>query len=222
MKSFVEGIFEDLINEIHTIKPCVVTAVDYSKNLVDVSILTKTRIADGVQEEFPDLSDIPLMVLSGSSGTARITLPVSVGDNVIVLMSDRSYSTLISETSGKEKMDSDEFKTHDLYPILAIPCFYTAQTAQTIDPLNIVIENGTSKIEIEPSGKISVVAQTAEITCESVSIDGDVSVTGKMDVSGIVSGQDFKASSIPSPFSTHTHPIAWTDPAGSGSSGVPV
>ena len=142
------------------------------------------------------------MVLSAGAGNSRITLPVKIGDHVVVLMSDRSYSNLISETLGTVPVDCDEFKTHDLFPILAIPCFFTAKTAKPIDPNNIVIENGSTEISIEPNGKVVVNALNTEIT-------------GNLDITAIL-----KAGGIN--MNTHTHPIVWTDPAGSGTSGPPI
>lgn len=184
MKDFVEGVFEDLINNIHTIKPCIVKSVNYSNNTVDVDILTQTRLQDEIQEEFPTLYDVPIMVLSAGGGSSRITLPIKIGDNVVVLMSDRSFYNLITETNGKERVYCDEFKTHDLFPILAIPCFYTFSTAKEIDASNTIIENGSTKITVEPSGKVVIDASQAEINCNTI-VNGNLNVNGDTTISGI-------------------------------------
>lgn len=155
LADILKEFLNDQMRNIHTIKPSVVTNVNYSNNTVDVQPLTKTRYEDEVQIVLPVVQDVPLLVLSANTGGARITFPVKVGDTVVVLFSDRDIGDLLS-TPGKVPRDSDSLETHPLEGIMALPCFFTAPTSKTIDSENIIIENGSSYIELEPSGDINI------------------------------------------------------------------
>ncbi len=55
----------------------------------------------------------------------------------------------------------------------------------------------------------SVIQQTGD-----ANLDGNITITGSLVVTGEITGNGVA-------LSTHTHPITWTDPAGSGDSGAP-
>lgn len=151
----MNNMFRDKFRNIHTIKPCVVT-----KNngfTVSVRPLTTTKYRDGQQLPIPEIPDVPLMIYSGTKGGARVTVPVVEGDTVVVLCSDRDVGNLFESTVNTNSIfPSDEYTPLELYPIMAIPMFFTEPEGRPVDTKNIVIENGSTKITVKPSGDIDI------------------------------------------------------------------
>lgn len=160
----MELFFRDSIRRLATIKPAIVQAVE--GNRVRVKPLTKTLYKDGTQIECPELFDVPLMIYSAKKGSARITVPVSRGDLVVVLFSDRDYGNLLNENiTAANPQDGDDLWCMGLYPIMALPCFFTLPQEKDISSDNIVIENGSTSITVAPSGEVSVKASKATFDC---------------------------------------------------------
>ena len=185
------------LRQVHTIKPAIVTKVNHSKNTLDAKILTNTKYGSGVNMPQPDVRNVPFFILSASKGNAKITMPLTPGDNVLILFSDRDYGNLL-KTGGSTPVDSKDLKTHEYDPILALPCFYTTPNATEVDSSNIVISNGASSITIAPDGNIDVLT-TADTTITAtnltVNASGAVNITaptttinGNLVVTGTVVG----------------------------------
>lgn len=171
----------DKLRNVHTVKPCVVTKI--TGNRVSVKPLTATKYHDGSQFDLPILDDVPLMIYSANMGGARITVPITVGDTVIVLCSDRDTGDMMNTKITKaQAFPADEITPLELYPILAIPCFYTIPSEKAISTTDIVIENGSTKISVKPDGDIDL-DTTGNINANAggdINVDagGAVNVTG--------------------------------------------
>lgn len=180
----------DKLRNVHTIKPAVVTKV--TGNRVSVKPLTTTKYHDGTHLPLPVLDDVPLMIYSGQKGKARVTVPVGVGDLVMVLCSDRDTGDLLNSTVKSQKYFlSDEITPLELYPILAIPCFFTIPTEKELSGTDIVVENGTTKITVKPDGNIEMEAE-GDVTVNAggnvdVNSEGDTNIVseGTVNVSGV-------------------------------------
>lgn len=223
--------FRDKLRNVHTIKPCVVTKVnDFT---VDARPLTSTRYRDGVQLPLPTLKDIPLMIYSGRKGGARVTVPVAEGDTVLVLCSDRDFGELLDSSVNIESIfPSQEVTPLELYPLMAIPCFFTSPEGKPIDKTNIVVENGSTRITIGKDGDIDL-ETTASVNVDansgiSLTTGGNITMTagGTVDITATAMNvtAPFSATTVDSDNTSldgHTHPYTWTDPAGSGNTGTP-
>lgn len=204
----------DKLRNVHTVKPCVVTKV--TGNRVSVKPLTSTKYHDGSQFDLPILDDVPLMIYSANMGGARITVPITVGDTVIVLCSDRDTGDLMNtKVTGPRAFPADEITPLELYPILAIPCFYTIPSEKPISTTDIVIENGSTKISVKPSGDIDL-ETTANINATAggdVNVDsgGSVNVTGASQIIADAPLIELRADTqvtVTSPSAVFTGPIS--------------
>lgn len=172
--------FRDKLRNAHTIKPAVV--LKNNGSTVDVRPLTTTRYRDGTQLPFHICYDVPLMIYAGTKGNARITVPVIEGDTVLLLCSDRDVGTLLdSPVDTKSIFPSDEIEPLELYPIMAIPMFFTEPEGKPIDTKNIIIENGSTKITVKPSGDIDI--DTPANINVNAGGNASVSVGGSADIS---------------------------------------
>lgn len=180
-KTIVDAL-QDLIDyrflTLSTIIPARVTSVNYKDNHLNAIPLIKTKLSDNSQKESPELYHVPIFILSAGGGSVRITLPVKVGDTVLILYSQRSLGNFYL-SDGKEVVDAESSTTHGSYPILALPGLFTPTTAVPIDSSNLVVENGSTKLTVAPSGDI-----TAD--CPTFVVNGNMEVNGDSTTNGNV------------------------------------
>lgn len=177
----------DYCRHIHTIKPAVVTKVDLTKNTLSAKILTSTLYKDGETSNFPDVMDVPFMVMAGNKGMARITVPVTVGDNVVILFSDRELGSLPS-SKGTSVQKPSEIKTHGFYPVMALPDFFTEGNARPIEPNKVVIENGVTSLKMDALGNVEIIAPTGiTVTCPATIFTGTIATAGIVPLPGATS-----------------------------------
>lgn len=182
-----ESLIEFLLDynrNVHTIKPAVVTAVNLQANTLDAKILTKTKYKDGQETTFQDVFSVPFFILSANQGTARITLPISEGDNVLIFFSDRDLGTLLTDT-GNTPASPVEIKTHGYEPVLALPCFFTLPNAKPVTPDAVVIENTGTSIIVGVDGTINIQATTVNLTATTVNSVGTINHTGSFVLNGV-------------------------------------
>lgn len=207
----LEMFIRNYMRKVHTIKPARVTSVN-DDNTLNAEILTRTRMQEGRISDFPEVQNVPYMILSGQSGMARITFDIAVGDNVVILFSDRDYAGLLDDGSTVETPQS--IYTHEFFPLMALPCFFTTPNAKPVEKQKIVIENTATKISVSATGEVEIVAPTTTtITtpmmvvnspmtrfngiismqgmvplpgATGTSIEGDLQMTGELDVTGEV------------------------------------
>lgn len=203
--------------------PCVVIGVNHSACTCDVQPLVKTRYEDR-QEYYAPYYDVPFMVYSSFRGDVQITIPLAVGDNVVVLFSDRDTSGLIN-SDGLSSTDSASFVLNGPYPIMAIPCFYTRSAAKPISSEDIVIRNKTTSITVKPDGTVNVVANSktyidtplAEITGDCLvkknlhvngnfTVDGYSRGHGSLEIDGTITSHSDVISNVSLNNHTHTCP----------------
>ena len=203
----------DKLRNVHTIKPAVVTKV--TGNRVSVKPLTTTKYHDGSHLPLPVIDDVPLMIYSGQKGKARITVPVGAGDLVMVLCSDRDTGDLLNSTvKSQGHFLSDDITPLELYPIMAIPSFFTIPTEKELSSTDIVIENGSTKITVKPDGNIEMEA-TGDV---KVNAQGGVNVTsgGDTNISSggavNVSGVDLVTLDAPAGVLVNTSEATFTGP----------
>lgn len=188
--------------DVHTQVPAVITSV--SGRSVDCQPLVKTRYTDGRQLGYDVLYDVPLLVLSANKGKTAIKMPVKAGDIVLVFFSEREFGGIDGLTDSAS--DSGSLQTHGLYPVGAFPCIFSSAVGEDIDPDNIVIQNESSSIVVEPNGKIiatttseyEVNASKAVFNCD-IEINGNTTHSGDVSVGGTITNDGVNIGK------THTH-----------------
>lgn len=188
----LNGLVDYRLLTLNTQLPAVVTSVDYENNHLDARPLVSTRYSDERQVPFPELFDVPFLIVSGNAGSARITFPIKVGDTVLIQFSQRDGQGFM-QSDGRTQVKSFSGTTHGLYPILALPCLYTNRSSKATDPDNIVIENGSTSITMNPSGVVTVNTPTAIFT-NDVTVRGDLTVEGATRLSSSVTSNNVNIS----------------------------
>jgi hypothetical protein len=191
-----------------------IPAIVVSFNPTEMTLIAQPTIqaivtaSDGTETPIPlpVLVDVP--VCFPQAGGFLLTLPIAVGDEVLVIFASRCIDSWWQSAAVGPPM---ELRMHDLSDGFAIPGPRSQPKAALVSPppstTSAQLRNltGTCYLEITPAGAINLVAPTG------LGITGNVSVTGTLTATGEIMGAGI-------PLSVHTHPVT-TAP---GETGAPV
>lgn len=142
----------DILNEVHTCMPGRIEKYDYTQQRAEVKPLLKRAMKDGTQLEYPNITDVPVCFPSGND--ASITFPLSKGDSVLLLFSERSLNNWVN-TGNDSNTELD--KLHCLTDCIALPGiipFSSTSKASNNDDVEISYKN--QKITIKSNGDIEI------------------------------------------------------------------
>lgn len=159
----LQDMIENSLADVHTMVPAKLTSVNYGSGKASALPLVKTQVGVNKVIPYPELSDIPLVIMSGNAGKARITFPVQAGDIVIVLFSERDPSNALAST-GSDPTNPVQTNYLGLFPVGILPCISTSGTAKAISNEDVDLENDQAKINLKPVGDISLSNSTGSIT----------------------------------------------------------
>ncbi len=172
--------WNEKVRDLHTSFPARITKIDHTLNRCHVQPVISTKYPDDKQLPFPVLENLPYQIYSGKAGSARVTVPLAVGDIVEVSVSERDLS-LFKESDGSGVYESQTLSCHDLTSAMVKPCFYPVGIAKPVDPTNIVIENGNTTIKVAPSGNITMNSSTKVIvTVPETEFNSNVTINGSL------------------------------------------
>lgn len=166
------NLIQNSLADVHTILPARITSVDYGSSRASVLPLVKTQIGVNKTLPYPELINVPLVVMSG--GTARITFPVKSGDTVLVLFSERDPTNVLAGT-GTETVNPVQTNYLGLFPIGVIPCISVAGNSKSISDEDVLLENDKAKLILKPDGTANYDNGAAKVTIQP---DGNVNVNG--------------------------------------------
>lgn len=208
-----------------TATPGFVVAVDLAAQTVSIqpAIQGKQSFADGTVKDvdLPLLVDVP--IVWPRAGGFALTLPVAVGDEVLVVFGSRCIDSWWQ--SGQVGVQA-EARMHDLSDGFAI----FGPTSQTKKLANVSLDNvqlrdgaGTTFLEITPDGRINLVAvaevnvsapivnvqasSEAIVEAHTVTLTGNVVIQGgTCTIGGILFGTHVHAGVVSAPADTTTGP----------------
>ena len=190
--------------------PGIIQSVDYGAQTCTVQLAIRERLNfDGNLEwtEIPLLPDVPFFVYSG--GGYCLTLPVSAGDDCLVVFGDSCMDAWWQSGGVQNQV---EHRRHDLSDGFALVGFrsqpsvvsgYSGGTAQ--------MRNAAGDAYIEIAGNsINIVGSSVTIN-GTTSIEGNTTVSGVTNISGgtTIDGKNFLG---------HTH--SGIEPGGGNTGGV--
>lgn len=196
------------LSRLWTCLPGQVISVNLQDNTLEIqpTIQGQIQLPDGSYQyvNLPPLPDVPICF--PNAGGFVLTLPIAIGDEVLVVFSARCIDAWWQSSGVGKPMES---RMHDLSDAFAIPGPRSKPKAITgISSTNAQLRNesGDTFLEIAPGGNIKLTATTkVDVVAPIINLEGNVVVpVGKtLTVAGI-------------PFLTHRHSTS------SNPSGVPV
>jgi len=159
-KTLTEAIDARLL-DLHVCLPARVETYDSSTQKAAVKPLLKKKYKGITSIELSVIPSVPVQWPSAGGGNAYIHLPLETGDLGIVIVCERSLDYWLS--GDGQIVDPLEPRHHDLSDAIFIPGVRPWKAALSNVPEdNLVIQNNTMRIELDPSGKISITGASNE------------------------------------------------------------
>lgn len=195
-RKFIDGLFTSIPAEILKVD-------DYqSFQTVDVKPLINKIYEDGVVEKLPVLYKVPVIMLGG--GGALISVPLAVGDKVLLMFSMRDIDSWKASTG--ENITPATKRQHSINDAIAIPGLYPNGDNLSPDATDLVMKFQGSEVRLDADGDVSITGGV------NVNIDGATNVNLGNGAEKVVLGDSFLSF-----FNAHTHPTA-----GTGAPSVPT
>ena len=191
MTDMVESAIGYHLEDLHTLLPARIVEIDYKTRKVSVqpSIKKKKRDGDNDAKGLQDMAiiqNIPLIV--PAIKLAIISLPIKVGDEVLVGFFERSVDTYLYG-DGATPVDPKDYRRHDYNDAVAIVGLNTFSNALEMHPEDLVIKMNATQanectISLKPSGDV-VITTPAKVIVDA---GGDVDVTAGGNLTATISG----------------------------------
>lgn len=176
----MDKIFFDL----RVASPGIIQSFDAAKQTVVVQVSIKERIViNGIVEDvtLPLLVDVPVFILSG--GGFCVTLPIAVGNECLVIFSDRCIDAWWQSGDVQGQID---MRSHDLSDGFAIIGFQSQP--------HVVSSYNANSLELrnaDATTKITVKANEVEVVAPTVKVTGSTTVNVSGNNTTTIDGKDF-------------------------------
>lgn len=191
MTNMVESAISYHLEDIHTMLPARIVEIDYKTRKVSVqpSIKKKKRDGDNDAKGLQDMAiiqNIPLIV--PAIKLAIISLPIKVGDEVLVGFFERSVDNYLYG-DGNTPVDPKDYRRHDYNDAVAIVGLNTFSNALEMHSEDLVIKMNATlanecTIALKPSGDV-VITTPAKVIVDA---GGDVDVTAGGNLTATIGG----------------------------------
>lgn len=144
----------DLEFEMRVCMPAIVVKYDAAKRLADVQPCQKITYVNKPQpENLPIIPNCPVVFPSG--GGYAMTWPLLPNDSCILVFADRSIDEWIDKGGIYDPKDG---RRHNLSDAFVIPGGAPTSTAIPADAAKLIVgtTSGTAKVEIDPTGNVTV------------------------------------------------------------------
>ncbi|MEW5804665.1 MAG: Gp138 family membrane-puncturing spike protein [bacterium] len=148
--------------DMYTAMPARVEKYTPATQKADVQILLRKRYQNSEPNEYPVIPSVPVQWPSAGGGNAYVHLPLKAGDLGVIIVCSRSIDNWLS---GDGQISSpDNPRHHDLSDSIFIPGVRPFKAVlANVSADNLVIQNNTLRIELDPSGKISIEGASEEL-----------------------------------------------------------
>ena len=169
----VADLVRSCINEIHTAMPGKIVSFDASTGLATVLPYMRYKKPDGTTIAYPQITGVPVLFPQGNSQSATIVYPVKDGDGCLIIISENSIDYWMY---GQE---TDTDLPFDLTNAICIPGLFSKANSLVKEACN------QNAIILDAKGSmVKVKSDSVEISSNTVIINGDLKVTGKVTSSG--------------------------------------
>jgi hypothetical protein len=160
--NFTDTLFslkDDIFRSLNCVRVGEIQSFDGVKKTAEVQILTKRVLPNGKVQSYPLLVDCPVFTLQGGGGA--IEMPITKGDQCIILFSDRNLDAWYKNGSEAAPFDS---RTHDLSDgivLVGLTALTSTLADYTDEELKIIY--GGAKIAINNLDQITIRNQTTSL-----------------------------------------------------------
>lgn len=152
---------EFVLSNIHTSMPGRIVSYDQSTGLASVQpAISRKYKTEIVATPLPIISNVP--VAMPRAGNALIKIPLSAGDYVLLIFSERGIDRWLENGGVVDPLDPAMFALNDA---IAIPSVFpnTEPPKPNAPATSVEISNGTAHVEVAQDGTIRMAADNATI-----------------------------------------------------------
>src|SRR5690606_8809045 len=168
--------FLSQISNIYTCLPCVVVGnSNIASQMLDVQPVVNKRFKNDTVEQHPPILSVP--VIFPSSSTSALTFPISIGDTVLCVFSQRGLDTFKNSSSDSRFVTPTDLRKFDKRDAIAIPGLFPVSESSnnatvrrlphSTSDLVVAHNRGGAEVELRmrPDGRVLIKSPTA-ITVE--------------------------------------------------------
>lgn len=144
MADLINKAKSDVLYNLNAVQLGTIESYDKTKNTASISINFKRQLPTGDVLAYPLLVDCPVFILSG--GDCDISMPITKGDQCIILFNDRDIDNW--HYSGKVDVPSSA-RAHSLSDGMALVGVRNLTTASPTSDTTVRINAGTKKVAIK-------------------------------------------------------------------------
>ncbi len=163
-KSFAKGLKNAIRRQMMDLRVCLpgrIEKYDEDEQRADVKPLLKKQYVEIGAAQLPVITNVPVQWPSAAGGTAYLHLPLAAGDPGMLVFADRSLDNWLSGTG--QIVSPDDVRIHALKDAIFIPGLRPfGSPLSGTSASNAVLQNGQMRIEMDPSGKISISGASEE------------------------------------------------------------
>ncbi len=197
LNTVIDDAITSRLKQVHTCTPGIIDEFDPATGLASIQPSIKRLLVNGKEITLPKLTNCPIGNLK--AGNYTITLPVAQGDECMIHFTERSMDAWIK--FGDVRLPNDK-RMHSLSDAYFIPMSTSESKAtSSYDTENLVIRSTSNAV------KITLNANDNSITLDApggVTMNGDVSVIGALDVTGNSTASNHISGGISGSGHTHT------------------
>lgn len=149
----IEDAIRSRLSIIHTCLPAQVEEYDHETAKASVKPLLKRKYVDDEEAEYPVIANVP--VVWPRTSKAIMHFPLERGDGVLLVFSERSLDTWLSDDMGNLQPPSTRRK-FDLSDAIAIPGLWPFTSTTPLSGNVAMLQYGDATIEIKDDGQVSV------------------------------------------------------------------
>lgn len=184
----IRQLVDTVLMEFYVCLPAKVTAYDPQTQFADVQVQLYQKGIDGELHEYPVIPNVPVKHPRANGGSARIHMPITVGDDVLLCFSSRSIDNW--KANGGLQDPDDPRKNHldDAFALIggsALPDSFSVD-----DPTAIEIVNGESTMQVFDDGTFNIANGSTDL------ISNLVNLTQTLSTASTVAGGPFVGSVV--------------------------
>lgn len=193
------------LSQVWTALPGIIVSADLTKMTATIqpAIRGSQTSSDGSSKavNMPVLTDVPLQF--PTAGGFSFTLPIKAGDEVLVIFASRCIDGWYQSGGIQNPIEDRMHDLSDGFAIVGIRSQPRNLTNVSATNAQLRSDDGSTFIEIAPSGNVKIKSSTVTIDSPAVTMSGTLTVTGAL----IAEGINLKA---------HTHPGVTAGTANTG------
>lgn len=185
----IRSIIDTVLLDLNVSLPAKVVKYDSATQYADVQIQLLQGFQDGTTDEYAVIPNVPVKHPRANAGAAFIHVPLTIGDDVVLVFSQRSLDNWKSSGGLVDPQDPRKHHITDAYALIggsAIPDAFTPK-----NPTAIEIVNGALDFSLFPNGSFSATNPTGEFVdiLDQIAVQtGDIANTLSTDTTNTLLG----------------------------------